>query len=175
MKALKHFITITKHKILVMKGCFRLGLYKQGLLHDMSKYLPTEFLVGCKYFQGVRSPNNAEREVKGYSEAWLHHKGRNKHHFEFWVDYSLDGRGMVPVEMPVRYVAEMFVDRVSASKVYLKDKYNQKEPLKYFQKGKGHYGMHENTSKLLEKFLEKLANDGETATFKYIKNEFLKK
>lgn len=175
MKALKHFITITKHKILVMKGCFRLGLYKQGLLHDMSKYLPTEFLVGCKYFQGVRSPNNAEREAKGYSEAWLHHKGRNKHHFEFWVDYSLDGRGMVPVEMPVRYVAEMFVDRVSASKVYLKDKYNQKEPLKYFQKGKGHYGMHENTSKLLEKFLEKLANDGETATFKYIKNEFLKK
>lgn len=175
MKALKHFITITKHKILVMKGCFRLGLYKQGLLHDMSKYLPTEFLVGCKYFQGVRSPNNAEREVKGYSEAWLHHKGRNKHHFEFWVDYSLDGRGMVPVEMPVRYVAEMFVDRVSASKVYLKDKYNQKEPLKYFQKGKGHYGMHENTSKLLEKFLEKLANDGEAATFKYIKKEFLKK
>lgn len=175
MKALKHFITITKHKILVMKGCFRLGLYRQGLLHDMSKYLPTEFLVGCKYFQGVRSPNNAEREAKGYSEAWLHHKGRNKHHFEFWVDYSLDGRGMVPVEMPVRYVAEMFVDRVSASKVYLKDKYNQKEPLKYFQKGKGHYGMHENTSKLLEKFLEKLANDGETATFKYIKNEFLKK
>lgn len=175
MKALKHFITITKHKILVMKGCFRLGLYKQGLLHDMSKYLPTEFLVGCKYFQGVRSPNNAEREAKGYSEAWLHHKGRNKHHFEFWVDYSLDGKGMVPVEMPVRYVAEMFVDRVSASKVYLKDKYNQKEPLKYFQKGKGHYGMHENTSKLLEKFLEKLANDGETATFKYIKNEFLKK
>lgn len=175
MKALKHFITITKHKILVMKGCFRLGLYKQGLLHDMSKYLPTEFLVGCKYFQGVRSPNNAEREAKGYSEAWLHHKGRNKHHFEFWVDYSLDGRGMVPVEMPVRYVAEMFVDRVSASKVYLKDNYNQEEPLKYFQKGKGHYGMHENTSKLLEKFLEKLANDGETATFKYIKNEFLKK
>lgn len=175
MKALKHFITITKHKLLVMKGCFRLGLYKQGLLHDMSKYLPTEFLVGCKYFQGVRSPNNAEREAKGYSEAWLHHKGRNKHHFEFWVDYSLDGRGMVPVEMPVRYVAEMFVDRVSASKVYLKDNYNQEEPLKYFQKGKGHYGMHENTSKLLEKFLEKLANDGETATFKYIKNEFLKK
>lgn len=175
MKALKHFITITKHKILVMKGCFRLGLYKQGLLHDMSKYLPTEFLVGCKYFQGVRSPNNAEREAKGYSEAWLHHKGRNKHHFEFWVDYSLDGKGMVPVEMPVRYVAEMFVDRVSASKVYLKDNYNQEEPLKYFQKGKGHYGMHENTSKLLENFLEKLANDGETATFKYIKNEFLKK
>ena len=57
-----HFKTITRHKLLVMKYCFRIGLYKQGLLHDLSKYSPTEFLVGCKYYQGTRSPNNAERE-----------------------------------------------------------------------------------------------------------------
>ena len=85
-----HFKTITKHKLLVMKYCFRIGLYKQGLLHDLSKYTPAEFLVGCKYYQGTRSPNNAEREDIGVSTSWLHHKGRNKHHFEHWVDYSLD-------------------------------------------------------------------------------------
>ena len=73
-----------------MKHCFRVGLYKQGLLHDLSKYSPTEFLVGCKYYQGTRSPNNAERENIGYSGAWLHHKGRNKHHYEYWLDYSTD-------------------------------------------------------------------------------------
>ena len=78
MKAWRHLRTITHHKILVMKGCFKLGLYRQGLLHDMSKYSPAEFLVGCRYYQGTRSPNNAEREAKGYSSAWLHHKGRNK-------------------------------------------------------------------------------------------------
>ena len=77
MKALAHFCTITKHKKLVLKECFRVGLYKQGLLHDMSKYSWTEFRVGCRYYQGTRSPNNAEREEKGYSSAWLHHKGRN--------------------------------------------------------------------------------------------------
>ena len=82
MKAWKHFCTINHHKMLVMKGCFKVGLYRQGLLHDLSKYSPTEFLVGCKYFQGNMSPNNAEREDKGYSAAWLHHKGRNKHHME---------------------------------------------------------------------------------------------
>ena len=69
-----HFKTITRHKLLVMKYCFRIGLYKQGLLHDLSKYTPAEFLVGCKYYQGTRSPNNAEREDIGVSTSWLHHK-----------------------------------------------------------------------------------------------------
>ena len=75
MKAWKHFCTINHHKMLVMKGCFQVGLIKQGLLHDLSKYSPTEFIVGCKYYQGNMSPNNAEREAVGYSSAWLHHKG----------------------------------------------------------------------------------------------------
>ena len=85
-----HFKTITKHKLMVMHYCFRIGLYKQGLFHDLSKYTPSEFLVGCKYYQGNRSPNNAEREDTGVSTAWLHHKGRNKHHYEHWVDYSIN-------------------------------------------------------------------------------------
>lgn len=87
-----HFKTITEHKMLVMEHCFKLGLYRQGLMHDMSKYMPVEFLVGAKYYQGNRSPNNAEREEKGYSASWLHHKGRNKHHFEYWIDYQLDDK-----------------------------------------------------------------------------------
>ena len=126
-KALAHFNTITKHKILVMKECFRVGLYRQGLLHDLSKYSPTEFRVGCKYYQGTRSPNNAEREDKGYSSAWLHHKGRNKHHYEYWIDYSLDGEKMLAgMKMPVRYVVEMFLDRIAASKVYKGGQYKRK-------------------------------------------------
>ena len=64
MKFWKHLKTITYHKWLVMKGCFRIGLYRQGSLHDMSKYSPAEFLVGCKYFQGNMSPNNVERLIK---------------------------------------------------------------------------------------------------------------
>ena len=90
IKAWKHFCTITKHKNLVLVGCFKVGLYRQGLLHDLSKYFPTEFLVGCKYYKGYMSPNNAEREDKGYSSAWLHHKGRNKHHMEYWIDYAAE-------------------------------------------------------------------------------------
>ena len=121
MKAIEHLRTINHHKLLVMKGCFKVGLYRQGLMHDLSKYTPSEFLVGCKYYQGNRSPNNAEREATGVSSAWLHHKGRNKHHYEYWIDYSLNKEeGIVGMRMPTRYVVEMFVDRVSASRLIRK-------------------------------------------------------
>ena len=116
MHPIKHFKTITHHKFLVMQGCFRLGLYRQGIMHDLSKYSPTEFLVGVKYYLGTRSPNDGERMDKGYSSAWLHHKGRNKHHLEYWIDYNPEAdHQMTGLVMPVQYVAEMFCDRVAAS------------------------------------------------------------
>ena len=100
------FKTITRHKLLVMKYCFKIGLYKQGILHDLSKYSWTEFSVGCKYYQGTRSPNNAEREATGLSTSWIHHYGRNKHHFEHWVDYGIDCDTVIHgVPMPRKYIA----------------------------------------------------------------------
>lgn len=174
MKWYQHLKTINHHKWLVLKHCFRCGLYKQGLLHDMSKYTPTEFLVGVKYYQGYRSPNIAEREEKGYTLAWLHHKGRNKHHLEYWIDYSLDENvGMTGMEMPVNYVVEMFCDRVAASKNYNKEKYKDSDALAYFLKEEKHYMLHENTKKLILSLLTMLAEKGEDATFQYIRNEVL--
>jgi putative PIN family toxin of toxin-antitoxin system len=101
-----HFETITRHKLLVMKYCFECGLYEQGLAHDLSKYSPTEFIPGCIYYQGDHSPNEAERAAKGYTSAWLHHKGRNRHHFEYWTDVSPVTHQYEPLEMPT----ESFVD-----------------------------------------------------------------
>ena len=176
-KAWKHFKTITHHKYLVMKGCFAVGLYKQGLTHDLSKYSPSEFLVGARYFQGDRSPNNAEREEKGYSSAWLHHKGRNKHHYEYWIDYSIREvpGGIAPVEMPVPYVAEMLMDRIAASKVYKGNKYTDAYPLLYFQSAKEIPIMHEHTRKLLLRLLTMLAKQGEEKTFAYVRGMLLKR
>ncbi len=176
MKMWDHFKTITYHRFLVAKGCFSVGLYYQGLTHDLSKYSPSEFLVGAKYWQGDRSPNNAEREDKGYSSAWLHHKGRNKHHYEYWIDYSaheIKG-GFVPAQMPRRYVVEMFMDRVAASKVYRGSEYQDSDPLLYFSKGKGMGFLHPKTEALLELMLMMLARYGEERTFAYIKNHILR-
>lgn len=185
-KAWKHFKTITYHKYLVAKGCFAVGLYKQGLLHDLSKYSPWEFFIGVKYYQGNRSPNNAEREQQGFSSAWLHHKGRNKHHYEYWTDYNEEQGGTAAVPMPDRYIAEMVMDRIAASKVYEGKNYTDASPLKYYRAGKerAHSAeggpakenaqMHPYTRTMLEKLLKMLAEKGEQRTFAYIRRRFLK-
>ena len=118
MNAWRHFCTITHHRLLVCGGCFRVGLFWQGLTHDLSKYAPVEFRTGVKYYQGTRSPNSAERAEKGYSEAWMHHKGRNRHHFEYWTDLSPVTRNYDAVPMPRKYLAEMIMDRIAACKTY---------------------------------------------------------
>ena len=170
-----HFKTITTHKIVVMKHCFKIGLYKQGLLHDMSKYGLTEFIEGCKYYQGTRSPHHAERAEKGYSAAWLHHKGRNKHHFEYWIDYSLNDQGLEGTKMPPNYVAEMMMDRIAAAKVYNKGKYNDHQPLAYYEGGKHAYMIHPETRALLEYLLHMLDEQGEAVMFAYIRKNLVGK
>ena len=169
MNPIKHFCTITKHRHAVIKHCFKAGIPLRGLLHDLSKYSPTEFIPGARFYQGTRSPNEAERELYGYSAAWLHHKGRNKHHFEYWTDYNPIERKVLPVKMPRKYVAEMFCDRVAASKIYMKDAYTDAAPLEYFNKGKGVRDIHPETSDLIEHFLTVLSERGEEYTFKYVK------
>jgi hypothetical protein len=168
-KALSHFRTITRHRHEVMKNCFRAGIPMQGLLHDLSKYSREEFTCGVKYFQGTRSPHEGERDAYGFSYAWMHHKGRNKHHFEYWTDYDPVSRVMSPVKMPLRYVKEMFCDRVAASKIYMKEKYDDGSALAYFMKGKGTRMIHPETSALLEKLLVMLKEKGERKTFAYIR------
>ena len=171
-----HFCTITRHKLLVMHECFQVGLYKQGLLHDLSKYTLTEFIPGIKYYQGTRSPNAAEREDIGYSTAWLHHKGRNKHHLEYWTDITDDSsKGLMGVEMPPRYVIEMFLDRIAASKVYAGSNYTDRTALEYYQNKNEYAYIHPRTRKQLEKLLHMLAEDGEAKTFAYIKKKIVPK
>ncbi|MBR4173403.1 MAG: catalase [Clostridia bacterium] len=169
MKAIKHFITITKHRHEVIKNCKKAGILWQGLFHDLSKYMPKEFFLGAKYYQGNKSPNVGERIEKGYSEAWMHHKGRNKHHFEYWTDYRPETREYGAVKMPIRYVKEMFCDRVAASKIYKGKDYNEGYPLEYFLGGKGKRMISPETSDLLEEWLVMLKEKGEAKTFAHIR------
>ena len=166
---IKHFITITKHRHKVIRHCFKAGIGFQGLFHDLSKYSPVEFFAGAKYYLGNRSPNEKERELYGYSPAWLHHKGRNKHHFEYWNDYNPIERKVMPIEMPKKYLIEMFCDRVAASKIYQGKNYTDAFPLEYFMRGKANRFIHKDTSDKLEELLIMLAEKGEKETFKYIR------
>ena len=163
-------MTITKHRHAVIRHGKKAGILYQCLFHDLSKYLPAEFIVGVKYYTGEKSPNEGEREKYGYSKAWLHHKGRNLHHFEYWTDYNPKERKVMPVKMPLKYCVEMFCDRVAASKIYQGEHYIDSHPIEYFLKGKERRSIHPETSDLLEKWLTMLFEKGEEATFCHIKN-----
>lgn len=169
MHPFRHFRTITKHRHKVIAHCFRAGIGWQGLFHDLSKYTPTEFIPGAKYYLGTRSPNEKERELFGFSRAWLHHKGRNRHHFEYWVDIDPQTKRYSPVKMPLRFVIEMFCDRVAASKIYQGKNYVESQPIDYFYRGKITRDIHPETSAFLEKLLLMLRDEGEKQTFVYIK------
>lgn len=171
---IKHFKTITRHRHEVIKNCFRAGIPLQGLRHDLSKYSPTEFIPSARHYVGTRSPNELERQDYGFSYAWMHHKGRNKHHFEYWTDYDPITKEMSPVKMPKRYVVEMFCDRVGASKIYKGADYTSDAPYDYFMRAKHRRRIHPETSDLLEKLLVMLKDEGEEATFRYIRTDLLK-
>ena len=170
-----HLRTVLRHRHLVFSYCVQAGIPFRGLLHDLSKFSPAEFLPGVRYYDGHRSPNEGERLDKGYSAAWMHHKGRNRHHFEYWTDYSPATRRMEPIKMPAKYLAEMFCDRVAASRVYRGKDYTDGDPLAYFLRGKDTRLIHPDTSAALESFLVMLSEKGEKETLRtlrrWVKNE----
>lgn len=174
MKIWQHFKTITHHRLLVMAGCFRVGLYWQGLVHDLSKYSPTEFWTGAKYYQGNRSPNTAEREDKGFSEAWMHHKGRNRHHYEYWTDMNRQTRCYESVPMPRKYLVEQVMDRRAACMVYQGKNYTAGSALAYFEKSRERELMHPKTRQELELLLTMLKEQGEKEAFRYMRRHVLK-
>ena len=147
-----HLSTINHHKILVTKLCFRCHLY----------------------YQGFRSPINREKEVKGYSLGWLHHKGRNRHHWEYWLDNGNVKNGVIAIEMPVNYVVEMICDRIAASMTYQKENYTDASALEYFLNGYDRVMMHPNTKALTQHILEYLRDHGLDQTIAYIRHNILK-
>ena len=174
---LGHLHTINHHKWLVTRDCIRVGLISQGLKHDLSKYAPIEFFAGVKYYEGgKRSPINREKEEKGYSQGWLHHKGRNRHHFEYWIDFSRTSQGIAGAKMPVNYLLEMVMDRIAACKVYRGKDYTDASAWEYYQRERPYLdsAMHPETRAELEKILMMLKLRGERTTFSYLR-KLLKK
>ena len=174
MHPIKHFKTITKHRHLVMGYCIRVGLVRQGLCHDLSKYSPTEFWQGAKYWQGTRSPNARAREAEGYSTAWMHHKGRNKHHYEYWTDVPPGEHDYKPVPMPTRYLVESVLDRIAASRVYRGRDYADGDALAYMARERAQEKLHPETYAKIHFLLTLLRDRGEDALFRFLREVVLR-
>ena len=156
MIALKHLKTILTHKKWVFFFARKLRIGWQGFWHDMSKFSPTEFMESIKYYTGTRSPIDVCKEQNGYSKAWLHHKGRNPHHYEYWQD-NFD-KGGEPVRMPDKYVKEMICDYLAAGKAYMRDSFTfQAEWEWWLNKNKNRIAMHPDNWRVINTVLENLS------------------
>lgn len=164
VNAFKHFKKICVHKHWVFYYCCKAGIPFQGIVHDLSKFSPTEFFESVKYYQGTSSPIDACKKENGWSAAWLHHKGRNKHHYEYYVD-NLDNGG-TPLEMPMKYKKEMLCDFLGAGRAYYGKSFTfQKEYEWWVNKKSKPLAMHPNDKMFVEHWLKELA---ETETNKQV-------
>ena len=152
-----HLNTVNKHRFKVFCLCCRVGIPVQGLLHDLSKYMPVEFLEGVKYYQGTYSPiMNCKRKV-GYSLAWIHHINCNKHHYEYWYDYGAPNP--TPL-IPFKYFLEMVCDSLSAGITYEGKNWTKEYQLSYWNRTKDRAKMDERMKKLLERVYTEISIDG---------------
>ncbi|MGI6608733.1 MAG: DUF5662 family protein [Erysipelotrichaceae bacterium] len=165
----KHLHLVNKHRFLVMKFCFRLGLYWQGLTHDLSKYSFSEFFTSVRYFTGLKSPIDSEKKEKGYSDCWLHHKGRNKHHWQYWIDFH-KGQ-IVYIEMPLKYIKEMVADRIAACMVYQRENYKPESALDFYLNSQERFSIPPQTGNKLNYYLSIVAENPLNQALKIIKND----
>lgn len=120
-KHLQYAKYIFKHKWYVMLECFKEGLIWRGLMHDLSKFLPNEWIPYANFFY-----NNNPRDKTGYYKptdtgdkafdfAWLLHQKRNRHHWQWWILPEDEGGAKV-LEIPEPYLTEMICDWIGAGK-----------------------------------------------------------
>lgn len=173
----KHFKKILVHKFYVCKYCFKFGLYFQGIIHDNSKFSPTEFWNSVKYYQGNRSPIDAEKRDKGYSEAWAHHHNKNKHHWLYWVDFD-NKNNIMPMKMPYKYAVEAIADWIGAGRAYTGKNFTWDEPYEYYMnntKINSEKNINKDVITLWETMLVDLKNNGINFVSKRCKNNYYKK
>ena len=152
-----HFKLITHHRWLVFKLCCKVGEPWRGFVHDLSKYSPTEFFEGVKYYTGTCSPITEAKKDKGYSKAWLHHKGRNKHHAEYWIDDAAPDP--VPI-IPYKYAVEMICDKLAAGITYQGKNWSKEYPLTYWEKEREKLLINEKLKDMLTDFFTQISIEG---------------
>ena len=173
MNFFKHLHKVNVHRFWVFYYCCKAGIPWRGLVHDLSKYSPTEFWESVKYYSGTRSPIDACKEKNGVSMAWLHHKGRNKHHYEYWQD-NFD-KGGEHLEMPDKYAIEMLCDYLGAGRAYMGKKFTYRAELDWWEnKSKTVNAMHYRQKRFIGIVLRELSARGHDRHFKKIVRDALK-
>ncbi|MBQ8528566.1 MAG: catalase [Clostridia bacterium] len=165
-----HTSLVLRHKWGVLRNCAKCGLIWRGLVHDLSKFTPSEFFESVRYYQGNRSPIGACRRDRGYSLAWLHHKGRNKHHLEYWYDGECKEQPL----MPYKYAVECVCDKLAATRTYAGKSYSSSLPLEHWRRYGCKVAANEKTLRFLDEIFIDVEAHGEDYVLckKYMKAKY---
>lgn len=119
MKAhLKYLSYVLRHKWFVFLAACRLGIPWRGLVHDLSKFRPSEWFPYVEHFHGRKA--KPWRDSTGYYKptdtgdpafdfAWFLHQKRNQHHWQWWT-LPEDGGGLKVLPMSDACRREMLAD-----------------------------------------------------------------
>lgn len=171
--AIKHFHKINKHRYYVCKNCFKAKQYKRGLLHDLSKYSPIEFFESVKYYDGKISPIEKCKAENGWSKAWLHHRGRNKHHWEYWIDNINNGYPEA-ILMPYEYIVEMLCDYIGAGQAYQGKDWTPQKEYEWWNKKRKQVLLHPLTEYFISRVLFQMIIDTDKPYSYYLNPNNLK-
>jgi len=149
---------VFRHIRCVRRACFEHGLYLQGLVHDLSKFRPSELIPYARHFYH-RDGSKRTQDKSGdaaFDFAWLLHQKRNKHHWQWWC-LPEDNGGMKVLPMPLGYAQEMVCDWMGAGKAQgFKSPPNDKylETRRWYHKNKEKMRLHPDTRQFVEKAID---------------------
>ena len=165
----KYLHYINSHRFITFLYCCKAGIPFQGFIHDLSSYSPSEFFEGLKYYKNNKtSPIKNSQKENGYSLAWLHHKGRNKHHSEYWFDYQAPLKAPI---IPFKYCVEMICDRIANAKMEQGKKYTNMSPYYAWNKTRDNEMLNRKIQSFMTETFELLGAFGEKKVLnkKYLK------
>ena len=165
---MKHFLYLRyllTHKYWVFYAGLKLNVSIWRLLiHDWSKFLPSEWFAYANYFYGNHRkfselPSGLKHDYpfelcqeywkNKFDFSWNLHQKRNKHHFQFWL-LTNDSGSTVALKMPEKYVREMIADWAGAGRAIT----GKWEAWDYYQKNRGNTLLHPETRELFESLLK---------------------
>lgn len=109
----QYFKYILEHKKNVGIECIKMLMPIHAITHDLSKFLPSEFIPYARYFFDTNKAKKYDKgteEHKDFQLGWCHHQNRNKHHWNYWVSVTRKSNAQHPIPMPHRYIEQMVAD-----------------------------------------------------------------
>jgi hypothetical protein len=144
-----YFYYILEHKWNVLIECFKMGMILHGITHDLSKFLPSEFISYARFFHAkdrTKTYKTSDEQDPNFLMGWCLHQKRNKHHWNYWVCVTRKDE-ISPIPMPMKYVKQMIADWRGMSRKFAG---NARD---YYLKNRDSIILHSDTTRIVEALL----------------------